>query len=323
MSWSLFAGSAGPRSFSTVRMSRAVLLAGGDGQPDRLGGSGDPVLDRILDQRLEDERRHPGGAEVGGHVDPDVEALGEARFLDVEIELLELDLLGEGDVLARIEREARAEEGGEVDDHRLRFLVAPRHDQRGERVQGVEQEVRVDLVAKRPELRLLGVALGAGGPALGGSKPGGRADRDVEARPGGEEEIPGDEAVGDQPEHELALRWLWSVGRAGNDHRAAALADPDLGAAAGPDDRGSVRALADDGALDQRLVDGEGEVEGREDRRRRNAGDGGGDDLDPDALARRPAEHEIDEEGEDDPDQAAERPRSRARRGFRRSARCG
>ena len=79
------------------------------------------------------------------------------------------------------------------------------------------------------------------------------------------------------------------------------LADPDLVARGRADDAGAVRALADDGALGQRLLDGEGEVEGREDRRGGDAGDRGRDDLDPDALARRPAQHEIDEEGEEIP----------------------
>ena len=83
------------------------------------------------------------------------------------------------------------------------------------------------------------------------------------------------------------------------------------------------RRLADDGLLDERLVDGEGEVEGREDRRGREAGDGGGDDLDPDILAGGAAQHEIEEEGEDHADDAAERPVAEPGEALVDQQRCG
>ena len=77
------------------------------------------MLDGILDDRLEDER---GDAHLGqfvGHVDLDLEALGEAALLDFEIERLQFDFLGQRDALRRVERQRGAEEGREGEQHLL------------------------------------------------------------------------------------------------------------------------------------------------------------------------------------------------------------
>ncbi len=108
--------------------------------------------------------------ELRRNVDLDRQAVGEARHLDVEIEPLEVDLLGQADVGARIQRQAGAEEGRERQQHRLGAVGAPGHHQRRQRIERVEQEVRIDLIAKGPDLRGLGGALRVGQPALGAQR---------------------------------------------------------------------------------------------------------------------------------------------------------
>ena len=58
--------------------------------------------------------------------------------------------------------ERGAQEGGELLGHRLRILVAAGDDQRGDRVQRIEQEMRIELVAQRGELGLLRGDVGLG-----------------------------------------------------------------------------------------------------------------------------------------------------------------
>src|SRR5207253_9994553 len=91
---------------------------------NRLAALGDAIFDRILDDRLQQQRRQARLLEVLGHVDLDMKAVGETRFLDVEIKTLEVDLLGQGDVCAWVERQARAEEGRKREQH-ARGAVGP------------------------------------------------------------------------------------------------------------------------------------------------------------------------------------------------------
>ena len=78
---------------------------------DRLAALGHAIFDRVLDDRLENQRGQAGGLELRRDVDLDVEPVGEARLLDVEVEPLQVDFLGQADVGAGVERQARAEEG--------------------------------------------------------------------------------------------------------------------------------------------------------------------------------------------------------------------
>jgi hypothetical protein len=112
------------------------------------------VLHRILDQRLEQQRRHArlGAVALERHVQ--AQPLGEARALDLQVEALQLHLFGQRQILHRIDRKAAPEEVGELNHHILR-PVRRVADQSGNGVQGVEQEVRVDLVPQRADLRLL------------------------------------------------------------------------------------------------------------------------------------------------------------------------
>src|SRR5205085_5860449 len=96
-------------------------LACHDFQRDLIARRRDAVLDHILDQRLQDQARKPRILELGRNVDIDLQALWETDHLNVEIEALERNLLGQADVFRRVERQARAEEGRELQDHFLGF----------------------------------------------------------------------------------------------------------------------------------------------------------------------------------------------------------
>ena len=91
-------------------MEAAGFLIGADPDRDRLPRLGDSIFDRILDDRLKDQHRHPRGEERVRNVDLDVEPVREADLLDVEIEALEPDLLVEADVGGGIGGEGGAEE---------------------------------------------------------------------------------------------------------------------------------------------------------------------------------------------------------------------
>src|SRR5438067_4725705 len=88
------------------------------------------IFYRILDDRLKEERRKARRLELLRNIDLDMEAVGETRHLDVEIQPLEVDLLGERDVGARVEREAAAEEGGKREQHGFGAVGAAGHYQR-------------------------------------------------------------------------------------------------------------------------------------------------------------------------------------------------
>src|SRR4051794_6099613 len=68
-----------------------------------LAALGYAVFDRILDDRLKDQRRKPRGFQRLRNFNLDVKTVREARFLDVEIEALQIDFLSERNVRARIE----------------------------------------------------------------------------------------------------------------------------------------------------------------------------------------------------------------------------
>ena len=95
------------------------------------------------------------------------------------------------------------------------------------RVQRIEQEVRIDLVAQRPDLRGLRRAFRIGEPALRAQRLRLRLDRDIEGAPADVEEQPGDRRIERVPEalHRIELANL----RHGQDQRLLARAlDLDL-----------------------------------------------------------------------------------------------
>ena len=69
-------------------------LLRGDPKDHFVARRGDSIFDRILNHRLQDQRRKAGGLEPGRNVDLDLEPAREAHPLDVQIQALEGDLLG-------------------------------------------------------------------------------------------------------------------------------------------------------------------------------------------------------------------------------------
>jgi hypothetical protein len=90
-----------------------------DPDDDRLAALRHAIFDGVLDDRLEQERGKARLLELRRDVDLDVQAVGETRLFDVEVQALEIDLLGERDVRARIQGQARSEEGRERQKHGL------------------------------------------------------------------------------------------------------------------------------------------------------------------------------------------------------------
>src|SRR6185437_8376389 len=122
---------------------------------NRLAALRNSIFDRILDDRLKKERGKPCLIQLLWNFDFDVQPIGKARGLDIEIQPLQVDLFSQSDVGTRVERKAGTEEGGKRQQHRLGAVASAGHHQRGKRVQRVEQEMGVDLVAQRLKLRRL------------------------------------------------------------------------------------------------------------------------------------------------------------------------
>ena len=86
------------------------------------------------------------------HVDPDAQALLEARVLDVEVRLDQLELASErGELAFRAQHAAQQRRQAH---QRLERAGRRRLNQIADRRQRVEEEVRVDLRAQRPQLGL-------------------------------------------------------------------------------------------------------------------------------------------------------------------------
>ena len=97
------------------------------------------------------------------------EPLRKAELLDLQIETLQTDLFAKRDIRRRVDRERRTEEIGNLLHHRLGGRIVAAGNQCSDRVQRIEQEMRIDLVAQGAKLRVMGQALEVGDPpfALG------------------------------------------------------------------------------------------------------------------------------------------------------------
>src|SRR4051794_22625349 len=135
-----------------------VEVAGLDPDDDRLAALGYAIFNRILDDRLHQQRRKARLLQLSRNVDLDAKAIREARLFDVQIKPLQVDFLRERDVRPWVQREAGSEECGKREQHGLGAVGASGHDQRGQRIESVEQEVRINLIAERPYLGGLGCA---------------------------------------------------------------------------------------------------------------------------------------------------------------------
>src|SRR5512138_3770031 len=126
------------------------------------------VMYRILDERLQHERRHGDLAHLIRHVETRAQPVAEANSFDGEKRLDERDLFFERNRLLARERQALAEELRHEKAHLTRgggILT----DERRDGIQAVEQEVRIELRTQRFELGFARVHLQLERAALGGA----------------------------------------------------------------------------------------------------------------------------------------------------------
>src|SRR3546814_12394691 len=114
---------------------QTIFMARGKADADFPLARRDAVLDRILDDRLQDQDGHTGIFQVLRNIDIDLKPVGKPRLLDVEIKALEGDFLVKADRLFGVDSQCRAQEGRQVDRQSL--------------VWGKSVCVRVDLGGRR------------------------------------------------------------------------------------------------------------------------------------------------------------------------------
>jgi len=114
------------------------------------------VLDAVLDQRLQDQARHERGAGLGVGQHLHTQPLAEAQLLDGQVARQGVELVAEGHAQHRVGVERVAQEARQPRHHAVGGGVLAIEDQRGDGVERVEQEVRVQLVAQHLQLRLVG-----------------------------------------------------------------------------------------------------------------------------------------------------------------------
>ena len=147
--------SPGPSSL-TAQLEPALARASLDAHRSPLLARGDRVLERVLQQRLQQQARHQRLER--GLLDGVFQAqpLAEAQPLGAQVQVERLELLAQGHLLHRILVERVAQEFRQARDRVVRHAVLVVEDEGRDGVQGVEQEVRVQLVAQHLQLRLLG-----------------------------------------------------------------------------------------------------------------------------------------------------------------------
>ena len=112
----------------------------GDLEVARLAARLQPVMDRVLDERLQHERREHDAQHLGGDPQGDVESVAEARPLQVEVGVDQADLFGHRHELP-VAAEAVADEVGELHQE-LPGSVRVGADEGLDRRQRVVDEVR-------------------------------------------------------------------------------------------------------------------------------------------------------------------------------------
>ena len=109
------------------------------------------MAQRVLDERLQQQRRHlepPAGVV---DVVRDLQAIAEPRALEIDVALDHAQLVAERRELPGGPIERRPHEVAQPEQHGQRRRVAVGANLRGDRVQRVEQEVRLDFQPQRVE----------------------------------------------------------------------------------------------------------------------------------------------------------------------------
>src|SRR5688500_7469579 len=100
---------------------------------------------RVLDEWLKDEGRNQTLERLARGVHAGFEAIAEARFLDREVLVDQLELLGERHLEARGGGLHLVKEVAQVVEDGVGIVAPPRAPQLPDRVKGVEEKVRPDL----------------------------------------------------------------------------------------------------------------------------------------------------------------------------------
>ena len=108
------------------------------------------MLDGVLDERLENQPRHVGVERLRIDVELHGQPILEANLFDLEVLLQELQFLFQRDAGGAGAIEGEAEQIAEPADHAIRRFGIRVHERR-DRVERVEQEVRVELRFERLE----------------------------------------------------------------------------------------------------------------------------------------------------------------------------
>jgi hypothetical protein len=111
-----------------------------------------PVHDRVFDDRLQDQTRHPDRRDRGRVGQHDADAIREAPLMQLQIEPRELQFVGEPRVIALAGFQKSPQQIRELHDHCLGAARVPL-DVAADRVQQIEQRMRRQLHAQRREAR--------------------------------------------------------------------------------------------------------------------------------------------------------------------------
>jgi hypothetical protein len=106
------------------------------------------VSERVLHQRLEQHARHPGAERRGVDVADHRESVPEAHCLQIEIKIEMLQLALERDLTVRARLQRDSQEIAQPEQHSLGAPGVVAH-QRRDCVEGVEEEVRLQLEGER------------------------------------------------------------------------------------------------------------------------------------------------------------------------------
>src|SRR5947207_11423376 len=113
----------------------------------------DAVPSRVLDERLQQQRRDHRGCRAWIDAERDAQPIAEARFLNGDVMIEQLELLLECDERTALAVERLPEQLGKPRDHAI-GLLGVLEDERRNRVKRVEEKVRLQLAHECIEARL-------------------------------------------------------------------------------------------------------------------------------------------------------------------------
>ena len=133
-----------------------MLSDAGGCNPDRasLSSFRNSMLDRVLDDRLQNQRWNLGQKELAGNVDTQLKPLNKPRLLDLQIFLRELHLLAQRHLLPCRILEDAPHEIAQLGNHVHCCLVPPLADKPRNSAERIEEKVRLDLSSQCLKLSL-------------------------------------------------------------------------------------------------------------------------------------------------------------------------